>query len=232
MLKSAKQNDFVIALGGSIVNPGEINTGYLKAFYNFIRRQTGRGKKFIIVVGGGALTRQFQQAASFAAAVTNEDKDWIGIHATRLHAHLLRTIFQKIAHPVVIDERRKLKDFDGHSLIIGAGWRPGWSTDFVAAQIAVDFKIPQLIVLGKPEYVYDKDNQKFSDAKPFEEISWKDYLKLIPSKWSPGMHAPVDPIAAKLAQKANLKVVVAGGKDLANVQNILAGKKFHGTTIF
>ena len=43
--------------------------------------------------------------------VTDEDKDWIGIHATRLNAHLLRTIFRDVADPVVIDIRGKSKSF-------------------------------------------------------------------------------------------------------------------------
>jgi len=34
MLKSTNKNIFVIALGGSIMHPGEINTEYLRKFYN------------------------------------------------------------------------------------------------------------------------------------------------------------------------------------------------------
>ncbi len=222
---------FVIALGGSIFYPDEIDTAYLKEFYDFIVKEIASGKKFIIVTGGGSLCRKFQKAAGQIAEVSDEDKDWLGIHTTRLNAHLLRTIFVKEAQPVILKRRGKVENFDGHSIIIGAAWHPGRSTDFVAVQIAIDFKAGQAIILGKPEYVFDKDNQKFAQAKPIEKISWSDYLKLIPNEWSPGLHAPVDPIAAQLAQKEKLKVIVAGGRDLSNVKNILEGKKFKGTTI-
>ena len=39
--------------------------------------------------------------------MTNEDLDWLGIHVTRLNAHLLRTVFQDIAHPRVISDYDK-----------------------------------------------------------------------------------------------------------------------------
>ncbi len=225
------EQTFVIALGGSIFHPDEINVEYLKKFHDFIVQEITTGKKFIIVAGGGSLARRFQKAASAIVDIQDEDKDWIGIHATRLNAHLLRTIFYKEAHPVILKRQRKVQDFDGHALIIAAGWHPGWSTDFVAVQIAVDFGIPEVIILGRPDYVYDKDHALHPDAKPFNEINWAKYLQLIPNDWSPGIHAPVDPVAAKLAQAENLKVIVAGGADLENVRHILDNEKFKGTTI-
>ena len=223
---------FVIALGGSIAFPEEIDTVFLRKFRFFIKREVERGNKFVIVAGGGGITRKYQRAASKIIRVSNEDKDWIGIHATRLNAHLLRTIFSKIAHPVVFDERFKIKKFGRSSIIIGSGWRPGWSTDFVAIQIAVDFNIDQVIILGKPSYVYTADFEKDKNAKPIKEITWKDYLKLIPPKWTPGLHCPVDPVGARLAKKENIKVIVANGRDLNNLRKILRGKRFEGTILF
>lgn len=226
-----ENHDFVIALGGSIVCPDSVNVEYLKEFRAFLLEQIKLGKRFVLVIGGGGPARQYQKAAGAVVPVSDEDKDWIGIHATRLNAHLLRTVFRDEANPVIFEARGKITEFGEYPLIIGAGWRPGWSTDFVTVQIAADFKISQAIILGKPDYVYDKDNQLYPDAKPFSRMSWAEYLKLVPEKWSPGIHAPVDPVAAQLAQKEKLQVVVAGGKDLENVKNILEGKEFKGTVI-
>lgn len=225
------QKDHIVALGGSIVCPDKINTEYLKSLHRFVLDEISGGKRFVFVVGGGSPARNFQKAAAEVVDVPDEDKDWLGVHATRLNAHLLRTIFRDVAHPVVFDTRGKLKDFEGHSVIIGAGWRPGWSTDYVTTQIAVDFKNPQVVILGKPDHVYDKDNVLYPDAKPFTEMSWEEYMKLVPKEWSPGIHAPVDPIAAKLAQEEKLRVIVAGGQNLENIKNIFDGKDFVGTTI-
>lgn len=223
--------EFVLALGGSVAFPEEVDTDFLRRFYIFIKKEIGKGNKFIIVVGGGGLCRRYQQAASKITRVVTEDKDWLGIHVTRLNAHFLRTIFRKEARPVVFEQRFKIKRFGKYSVIIGAGWRPGWSTDFVACQIACDFNIKQVIILGKPDYVYTSDFEKDNKARPIERISWQDYLKIIPGKWSPGLHAPVDPVAAKLAQKEKMKVIVAQGRDLDNLKKILRGEKFKGTVL-
>ena len=221
---------FVIALGGSIAFPETIDVVYLKKFFHFIKKELGKGNKFIIVCGGGHTCRKYQVAASKITKLLDEDKDWIGIHSTRLNAHFLRTLFRKEAHPALLKKRFRIKTFGEHSVIIGSGWQPGWSTDFVTVQSAADFNIEKVIILGKPDYVYTSDFEKDKNAKPIYKISWSDYLKLIPAKWTPGMHAPVDPIAAKLAKTQKIEVIVTG-KDLKNLKNILDGKKFKGTIL-
>ena len=223
---------FVLALGGSTIAPKKgIDTGFLKKFHFFIEKKIGDGFKFVIIVGGGGICRTYQKAASEITDVTNNDKDWIGIHATRLNAHLVRTLFRDKANPIVFDARFRLKEFGKYPLIIGAGWRPGWSTDFVACQIATDLKISQVVVLGKPEYIYTADPQIDKSAQPIKNINWNDYLKLIPSSWSPGFSSPIDPVAARLSQKQNLKVIITKGDDLKNLNLILQSQKFKGTTV-
>lgn len=225
------KQDFIVALGGSIVCPDEVNVNFVKEFREFLLKQISRGRRFVVVIGGGGIARRYQKAAGEILDVSDEDKDWIGIHATRLNAHLMRTIFRQEAHPVIFEQQGKMNDFEGYSLVFGAGWRPGWSTDYVTVSIAADFGARRAIILGKPEYVYDKDNQKHSDARPIKELSWSDYMKLIPAEWTPGVHAPVDPVAARLAQKEKIEVVVAGGKDINNFEKILDGGEFRGTVI-
>ncbi|MDD3728899.1 MAG: hypothetical protein PHH17_01040 [Candidatus Pacebacteria bacterium] len=144
----------------------------------------------------------------------------------------LQKLFKKEAQPIIFDKRYKVKGFNNHSVIIASGWNPGRSTDFIAVQIAKDLDIKDIIILGKPDYIYDKDPEKHKDALPILEMKWKNYLKTVPLKWTPGLCLPVDPLAARLAKKEKKKVIVANGKDLNNLKNILKGKDFKGTTLF
>ncbi len=212
------------------MHPDEIDTEFLKQFHDLIGEEIKNNRRFIIVPGGGALCRKFNKVARDITNVSNEDIDWLGIHATRLNGQLLRTIFAKEANPVLFEKRGKIKEFGKYQILIGTGWEPGHSTDFVPIQIAADFKIQKVIIMGKPEFVYEKDNVKFPDAKPYSYLAWANYLALIPNEWSPASSAPVDPIAAKLAQKEKIEVIVAG-KDLNNLKNIVEGKDFRGTII-
>jgi uridylate kinase len=220
----------VVALGGSIVYPDEINVVFLKSFKKFIKPFFKKGMRFVIVIGGGSLCRKFQNASAAVVKVTNEDKDWIGIHVTRLNAHLLRTVFREVANPVIVDSRSKVARLR-YPVTIAAGWRPGWSTDYVALQIAADLGAKEVIVAGKPAYVFDKDFMKYPDAKKFTALSWHEYGKLVPKKWKPGLHAPVDPVGAALAARKGLRAIIMDGRDLKNFDALLKGKEFRGTII-
>ena len=220
----------VIALGGSIVYPKEINYAFLKKFRGLVLRFIRKGFKFVIVVGGGHSARLFQVAANKVVSVTDEDKDWLGIHATRLNAHLLRTIFREVANPVIIDKRHKMRRLT-HPVTIAAGRHPGWSTDYVALALAADFGAKEMIISGKPDHVYDRDPGKYKSAKSFDGLSWQEYRRLIPKKWKPGLHAPVDPVAAALGEKEKICAVIVDGRDLKNFERLLLGKNFTGTII-
>jgi uridylate kinase len=220
----------VVALGGSIVYPDEINVVFLKSFKKFIKPFFKKGTRFVIVIGGGSLCRKFQNASAAVVKVTDEDKDWIGIHVTRLNAHLLRTVFREVANPVIVDSRGKVARLR-YPVTIAAGWRPGWSTDYVALQIAADLGAKEVIVAGKPAYVFDKDFMKYPDAKKFTTLSWREYGKLVPKKWKPGLHAPVDPVGAALAAREGLRAIVMDGRDLKNFGALLKGREFKGTIV-
>lgn len=220
----------IIALGGSIMHPGEIDVLFLKKFRKFILKWLGKSKKFIIVAGGGSIARDYQNASSKILRLSDEDKDWIGIHATRLNAHLLRTIFYKEADPVVLDARFKIGKLRS-KVTIASGWRPGWSTDYVALQLADDFDVKEAVIAGSPAYVYTDDPKKNKQAKALKSLTWKEYRKLIPAAWKPGSHAPVDPVGARLAHGKKLAAVILKGTDLKNFDNLLAGKEFFGTII-
>lgn len=224
------ENPTIIALGGSVIIPDKINTNFLKKFRKLILKFLKRGEKFIIVAGGGKIARNYQTAASKIIRITNEDLDWIGIHATRINAHLLRTIFFKEACPTILDNPYKPLH-TRKPIIIASGWRPGWSTDYISILLAKRFEAKEVIIAGRPPYVYTKDFLKYKNAKPIKKIGWGSYRRIIGSRWIPGMPAPVDPIGAKLGQKLKLKAIIIQGTDLKNLEKVLKGKKFRGTII-
>ncbi len=226
-----EKEKIVIALGGSVICPKGIDTAYIRQFYKLVKKKIKEGYRFVIVAGGGNTARDYQKAALIINKVPNNERDWLGIYSTYLNAHLLRAVFKKEAEPLIFDKRFKVKGFNSHSVIIASGWTPGNSTDFIAVQIAKDLGSDKVLILGKPDYVYNKDPHKDKDAFPILRMKWKDYLKSIPSKWSPGMSLPIDPVAGRLAKKEKKKVIVADGRDLNNLRKILRGKDFKGTLV-
>ena len=223
----------VISLGGSIMVPDAIDWQFIKNFKKLILEFVKKGYKFVIITGGGRTCRNYQEAATKISNITNDDKDWLGIHSSRLNGHLLRTIFRQYAHPKINTNPHDLEDFYNfkEAILIAAGWRPGNSTDYDAVVLAKYMDIKKVVNLSNIDYVCNKDPRKFPDAKKIEKISWSDFRKIVGDKWDPGMHAPFDPIASKIAQEENIEVAIMNGRDLMNLKNYLDGKKSKGTIV-
>ncbi len=221
--------DIIISLGGSLIVPEEIDVSFLKSFHSLILDFIKKGNKVAIIAGGGKTCRKYQAAAGAIVNVSPEDLDWLGIHATRLNAQLLRTIFRAYSKPQVIKNPAKAIDFK-ESILIGSGWKPGCSTDKDAVLLAENLGIKTLINLTNVTQVYNKDPKKHNDAKPLDKISWKQMQSIVGTKWSPGLNMPFDPVATKLASKLGLKVVILG-PCLNNLKSFLENKQFKGTVI-
>lgn len=225
----------IMSIGGSLIVPnGGIDTKFLHKLNTFVRTQLAKNKnrQFFLVVGGGQIARHYRDAgeAVIKKHLTIEDLDWLGVHATRLNAQLLRTIFRDIAHPYLIKHYEIIRKVS-EPVVVAAGWKPGWSTDFDAVLLCEDYGVREVINLSNIEKVYDKDPKKFKNAKAIDRISWKNFKELVGSKWIPGMHAPFDPVAAQKAEDLGVKVVVLSGHDFNNLEHYFKGEKFTGTVI-
>ncbi|KKQ23230.1 MAG: Aspartate/glutamate/uridylate kinase [Candidatus Roizmanbacteria bacterium GW2011_GWC2_37_13] len=233
MFFKLKEPPIIISVGGSLIVPnGGVDTEFLSNLNKLVRREVTKGKRFFLVAGGGNIARHYQEAGrQVIGDINNEDLDWLGIHATRFNAHLLRTIFQDIANPrIITNYEKKLFNWQ-EPVAIGAGWKPGWSTDYDAVILARDYGAQLIVNLSNVDGVYDKDPKKFADAKFIKKITWGEMLKITGSKWSPGFNSPFDPVATPLAQKLGLTVIVANGHDFKNLEKIIDGEPFKGTVI-
>jgi len=232
---SGYKDKIIISVGGSLVVPnGGIDTNFLSKFNSFIRAQLAKNKnrQFFLVIGGGTTARHYRDAGRIVLGheLTHDDLDWIGIHTTKLNAHLVRTIFRDVAHPYILKHYEIIRKVT-EPVVVAAGWKPGWSTDYDAVLLCEDYGSKTVINLSNIDKVYNKDPRKFKDARSYDKISWPNFRKIVGDKWIPGINAPFDPVAAKKAQDLGVKVIVMDGAHLENLENFLNGKKFVGTTI-
>ena len=226
-----KREYVVVSMGGSLIVPDTIDTSFLTSFRNCILKEVQNGLSFFIITGGGRTARNYQQAAEAVRGdLIRADVDWLGIHSTRLNAHLMRALFFEKA------QERIVKKYDRRispraNIIIGAGWKPGWSTDYCAVMAAKKLGAKKLVNLSNIDYVYTADPRKDPNATKIEKIGWTDFRELIPKEWDPGLSSPFDPVAAKEAQASNLEVAIINGKKIEEFKNYLNGKVFAGTII-
>ena len=227
---------FVVSLGGSIVAPPEgPDVAFLIRFVSLAARwlDESADRRLILVVGGGGPARAYQNACRqirAADAPSHDELDWIGIAATRLNAQLVKTVFgDRCADPVVTDPSADFT-FAG-SVLVAAGWKPGFSTDFDAVWLAERFGAPLVVNLSNIAKVFTADPRTDATATPIDAITWNDFRRMVGDTWSPGANLPFDPIASGRAQQANISVICAAGKDLANLDDILRGRAYVGTLI-
>ena len=227
----------VLSVGGSIVVPEKPDTGFLTAFIKMIKEWLAEdsSRKLILVVGGGAPARVYQNAyAEVSSQVgvdsANDAADWIGIMATRLNAQLLKAACGSLCQNDVVYNPTVDIDFKGR-ILVAAGWKPGFSTDNDAVLLAEKLGAKTVVNLSNIEKVYTDDPRKNPDAKPIDTISWQDFRKMVGDDWTPGKNTPFDPIASKKAEECGFKVICASGKNIQNIKNILDDKDFIGTQI-
>lgn len=218
----------IISLGGSVMVPSEIDLGFLKNFKHFLQKYLGN-RRFFILVGGGKICRVYQNALlEFGAK--SPDRDWIGINISRLNAEVIKQMFLGNCYPKIItDPNKKVKT--NKDIIVGAGWKPGWSTDYDAVLIAKNHGARTIINLTNVDYVYDKNPNRFPDARPLKELDWKSFVRIVGDKWMPGLSMPFDPRASKLAASLRIKVAIINGKNLERVEDFLNNKPFIGTIV-
>ena len=215
----------IISLGGSVIIPDKLDLNFLKKFKALIKKYSKK-QKFIIICGGGKLARNLQKKAKKLKGITDKDLDWLGIYATRINALVLKKFFN-IKGEIITNPKEKLVLKE--NIIMAAGWKPGFSTDYDAVLLAKNIKANKIINITNIDYVYNKD-PKLRGAKPIKQTTWKQLRKIVGNKWSPGLNMPFDPIASKQAEKLKLKVIITG-KNINNLKKVLENKSFKGTLI-
>ena len=221
---------FVISLGGSLIVPDKIDVRFIKRFCSLVINHVEKGKRFVIVCGGGKTSRIYQNCAKKISNPSFKELDELGILTTKLNAYLIKTAFSEYASRNILDDPRKTIRFDKR-VVLACGWKPGFSTDYDAVVIAKNLKTGLVINLTNVDYVYDKNPLKYRDARPIKKVSWDDMLNITGKQWKPGLHVPFDPKALKLAAKHKIRIVITNGRKIKNLDNLLNEKSFVGTVI-
>ena len=216
-----------------MIAPDRVDVKFLTEFHRRITvwLDEDPGRRVVLITGGGAPARAYQQAyRSVVSTPSQELQDWIGIAATRLNATLVKAVFGSLCPDEVVTDPTAGFDWTGR-VLVAAGWKPGFSTDFDAVLLAERFTAGTVINLSNIAQVYTDDPKKNPNALPLASVTWPEFQKIVGTEWNPGLNAPFDPVATKKAAELGLTVYVASGSNLPNLDKILRGQEFFGTVI-
>jgi len=220
----------VVRIGGSVVaNP--INTELMGKYAEIIRTVKQQGNEVAVVVGGGALAREFIGFAR-SLGLDMAAQDEIAISCSRLFAQLfLKKLGDAACSKVAITLDDAAQGLSEGKVVVMGGLKPGITTDTVAALVAERVDAELLVKGSDQDGVYDKDPRKYPDAVKIDHLSIDDLAKIFGrSEHKAGIHQIIDPEAIKVLKRKPLKIVVVNGFKPENMLAAIKGEKV-GTVI-
>ncbi len=220
----------MVRIGGSVV-ASPVNTELMGRYADLIKTVKSQGHEVVVVLGGGALAREFIRIAK-DLGLNMAAQDDVAISVSRLFAQLfLKRLGKAGCNKVAItldDADQYLKE--GKIVVMG-GLKPGITTDAVAALVAERVNADFLVKGTDQEGVYNKDPRKHADAFKLDHLTFDELPKVLDeSVHKAGIHQIIDPEAIKVLKRKRLKLIVVNGFDPENVLKALLGENV-GTII-
>ena len=220
----------VVRIGGSVV-ASPVNTDLMGKYADLIVTISKQGHEVAVVLGGGALAREFILIAK-SLGLDMVAQDEIAISVSRLYAQLfLKKIGEFGCSKVAITLVDASECVSEGKVVVMGGLKPGITTDAVAALVAERINADLLVKGTDQDGVYNKDPRKFADAVKLDRLSFDDLSGVLEfSEHKAGMHQVIDPEAIKVLKRKRLKLVVVNGFKPENILAALKGENV-GTVI-
>jgi len=184
------------------------------------------------VVGGGNIWR-----GRSGEGMDRTTADYMGMLATCINALALQDSLEglgvntrvqtaiemrEVAEPFI--RRRAMRHLEkGRVVIFAAGTgNPYFSTDTTAALRAAEIEADAIMLAKKVDGVYDKDPNKFSDAKKYDKLTYIEVL-------DQGLQV-MDSTATSLCMDNSIPIVVFGLDAPGNIKRAVFGEKI-GTIV-
>lgn len=195
-----------------------------------VKKVAGNGTQIVIMVGGGNFLRGAQIAGHGIKRVT---ADHMGMLGTMMNALAITDIFEsldirtrclstifanQVAEPFVhrLAEKHLGK---GRVVIVGGGsGRPYVTTDTAALILALELECDVVLKTTKVDGVYDKDPQKYPDAKKFEELTYQQAVE-------DGAIKVMDKSALGLAMEQQMPLVIFNADKPGEIARVARGEK-------
>ena len=221
----------VVSIGGSVLAP-ELDPDRVRDHAAVIERLVDDGCTVGAVVGGGGVAREYIGVARDLGA--NEvELDQVGIQVTRLNARLLIAALGGEAAPrPPEDYERAGEALRRDDICVMGGVTPGQTTDAVGAALAEYIDADLLIYATSVPGVFDADPNEDASATKFDRLSGAELVDVIAGlEMDAGSSAPVDLLAAKLIQRAEMRTIVLDGTAPERIADAVLFGDHDGTDI-
>ena len=227
-----KREPVVIKISGSFIQPEKLDMikRYAEILLHAWERKSIRP---IVVVGGGNVARHYIKCCRELGA-SEAILDLIGIEVTRVNARLLITALKEgaIPHPPkTVEELVEALQDPTERIVVMGGLQPGQSTNAVSVIAAEVAGASKIINATRVDGVYDKDPERYADAKLIPQITLEELKRLVEGEESiAGEYKLLDLTAFSLLKRSRITLYIINGRDPENILRIISGEKI-GTEV-
>ena len=220
----------VVRIGGSVV-ASPVNAELMSQYAELIKTVKSQGHEIAVVLGGGALAREFIKIAR-DLGLDMQAQDEVAISCSRLFAQLfLKRLGEAGCGKVAITLDDVQACLAESKIVVMGGLKPGITTDAVAALVAERINADLLVKGTDQEGVYNKDPKTNSDAVKLDSLTFDAFSKIFEgSVHEAGIHQIIDPEAIKVLKRHRVKLIVVNGFKPRNILAAVNGEKV-GTVI-
>jgi len=233
-----KYKRVLIKLSGEFLKDKENTISFekLDSFTSDIKEIQKNGVKIGLVVGGGNILRGLEGSKKYK--ISSAELDELGMAATTINGGAISLTLKKkkISSTVLSaipisssvgskysrDKAIDLLEKNHIVIFVGGTGNPFFTTDTAAVLRALQINADILLKATNVDGIYDKDPNKFSDAKLYKKLNYKDAL-------SQNLKI-MDLTAFSLAMEHNLPLVVFNGEVKNNLRKVIMGNNI-GTII-
>jgi len=227
---SDSERIFSVSIGGSIIVDDKPNTALIAKIAGSINSLFNEGCRFVLVVGGGKVCRNYVAAAKSLGA-NNFFQDEIGIAVTRINAALLIQSLGNASQAVMTKISEAGQVISAGKIPVFGGMLPGITTDAVAALVAESLNAT-FVNLYNVDGVYSSDPNENPRARFYPEVSYDRLISLVKLQESkPGQNFIIDLPAALILKRSKIPAFFLNGNDLANFEAAIRGGEFRGTIV-
>ena len=214
----------VLRIGGSVV-ASPINPELISEYAEMMEALRTQGHQVVVVVGGGALAREFISVAK-SLGLKQKAQDELAISMSRIFAQLfLKKLGKTGCEDVSLNVEEAVRCVSKGKVAVMGGLRPGMTTDAVAALVAEALEAKLLVKATDQEGIFDKDPRKYTNALKLDHLRFEDLARVcVEDRHKAGIHQIIDPEAIKILKRMRVKVVVVNGFRPENVLMAVEGK--------
>ncbi|MBP1357820.1 MAG: UMP kinase [Sulfolobus sp.] len=215
----------ILKVSGKVFD--EEDTSVLLNISNTVKSLVNQGVRMGVVTGGGATARKYISLGR-ELGINEAFLDLMGIWASRINAYLMLALLSDIAYMKVPESIEEFVEaWSSGKVIVTGGFQPGQSTATVASLVAEAVDADLLVIATNVDGVYEKDPRYFTDAKLLPQLTTSELRRILESSQSvkAGTYELLDPVAIKIIERSDLRVLVMNYRKISELQKVLNGEK-------